>query len=338
MVPQNNSTRVHDIPIQEIEQLLREIKIPRDEFERIRRKTEEILLLSWDQVGNNMSDSLERDLQLTKDRSEHIPRFADIPMIYRDYVGIHSKRIMLLIGFERPFFKKVFWNEFNDHYLTLYAEIHDILEWLSPFWDVPTPLKLWLSKKSQEIMDTVERKLWEIYIQRVPLAHWEYEYDEAMLEDMITKKTLESQVLSYFDKVDWFLACFHELVAGNKDFLEPFWNYIAIFKDIKSWKKLPNISPLTHKKRDPDSFVDTLCDIDTLLEQENRIHDFFWKCPTTDKMRENIEEDFWLPMYKAWKWIGKQIPAINFGNWCIISWEDMVCLREREVIPLNGLY
>lgn len=326
----------HDINV-----LLNEIETPESKIEQVRKLTQEILSLTQEQATEKTSPELSRMLYLTDERAKHIPRFEHIPMVYRDYVGVHSDRIMLLFWLNRwVLFKQIFWDDFNDHYLTLYAKVHDILEGLSPFWDIPTPLKLWLSDRSQEVMDIVERKLWEILIAKIPLSDYWDEYDEAMLEDMITKRSLESQVLSYFDKVDWYITCFHELIAWNKDFLEPFNNYIAIFKDIKAWTKLANLQVLLDWDWEEDKVghIKNFWNIDSILEQENRLDEFFWKCSTTELMIENIESDFWLPMYTSWKWIGKQIPVISIGDSNLISWEDMVCKRWREIIAPQGLY
>lgn len=325
----------------DIDTLLREVETPESEIERVRGFTQEILLLSDEQATQDTSPKLSRMLYLTDERAKHIPRFEHIPMIYRDYVGVHSDRIMLLCWFNRwGLFRRIFWEDFNDHYLTLYAKVHDILEGLSPFWDIPTPLKLWLSNRSQEVMDIVERKLWEILISKIPLSEYWDEYDEDMLEDMITKKSLESQVLSYFDKVDWFIACFHELIAWNGNFREPFANYIAIFKDIKAWRKLPNLQVLFNWNWEEDEVghIKNFWDIDAILEQENRIWEFFWKCPTSESMRENMDSDFWLPMYSSWKWISKQIPVISMWDSNLIPWEDMVCERGRKIVPPHWLY
>lgn len=193
---------------------------------------------------------------------------------------------------------------------------------------------MWLSKKSQTIMNSVEEKLWKILISRIPLSGT-FEYDEQSLRDMISKETIESQFVSYIDKLDGFMACFHELVAGNKDFLEPFFNYIKIFQDIKKGNSLPSLSPLFkfyHKGGGWWEYFDPLCDIDTILEQSKRIDKFFWKCNTTEKMKSTIEDDLGFPMYKLWKFFTK-VSAVNIDsiNTRILSWEQMLTERWREL-------
>lgn len=318
--------------------LLNEIETPESEVETVRKLTQDILALTEQEALSGNNPALNRMIALTDDRAWYLPRFEDYEMVYRDYVGIHSERISLLCWTNRPLFKEIFWPDFNDHYLTLYARVHDILEWLSPFWDIPTPLKLSMTQRSKDVMDLVERKLWEIYIRRLPLAHGEYEYDEAMLEDMITKESLESQVLSYFDKVDGFITCFHELVAWNDTFLEPFHNYIAIFKDIKSGVKLPNLQVYFNWGSSSDTYweLKAFSAINDILAQEDRIEEFLWKCPTTESMKENISEDFWLPMYKVWKKYVKMMSTCYHTD--MISWEDLLCQRGREIKAPNWLY
>ena len=45
--------------------------------------------------------------------------------------------------------------------------------------------------------------------------------------------------MSYIDKIDGCMMAFHEVCAGNAKALEPLKNYIQIFKEISTGKRLP---------------------------------------------------------------------------------------------------
>ena len=321
----------------DIRVLLGELETPAAEVEKNVTKIQAILELTETDIEKNIHPGIRKMVALTEWRAHFLPRFASLPMIYRDYVGLHSRRLQFLILFNSDLLKEIFGEEFNDHYATLYADVHDILEWISPFWDIATPIKDWLSKKSDEIKDLVERKLWEIFIYSLPLVHWEHEYDRQMLEDMIDKETLESQVVSYFDKLDGFLACFHEIIAGNSKFREPFANYINIFKGIRDGKKLPALQTYLQWKWNESHWdLALLNQIDDLIAQWDRIDDIFWKCDSTELMKENIENDFWFHMYRVWKSFVHILSAYDRKG--TISWEDLLTKRYRVLIPPEWLY
>ncbi len=336
--PQEPRIKKEEIPEGEIRTLLQELETPQAEIEKTVQKIHAILELTEEDLDNNTYPEIKRMTALTEERARLLPRFETIStMIYRDYVGLHSKRIELLIWFNRPLFKEIFGEEFNDHYATLYAGVHDILEWISPFWDIPTPIKKWLSPRSNKIMNIIERKLWEILIRSYPLVHPEHEYDRAMLEDMISKKTLESQVVSYFDKLDWFLACFHEIIAGNEEFRIPFSNYINIFKEIKSWESLPTLQKyILWEWNENQGDLALLNQVDSIIEQWERIDDIFWECDTTESMEKNIDNDFWFAMYWVWKNFVKMIPSYDTNG--IIWGKKLLTQRWRTLNPPVWLY
>ena len=325
------------VPESEIRQLLQELQTPEVEVEKTVKKIHSILELTEEDLENGTYPEIRRMAALTEERAKFLPRFEAIPMVYRDYVGLHSQRINFVIWLNRPLFKEIFGEEFNDHYATLYASVHDILEWISPFWDIPTPIKMGLSKRSNEIMNIIERKLWEILIRSWPLVHPEYEYDRAMLEDMISKKTLESQVVSYFDKLDGFLTCYHEIIAGNTELREPFHNYINFFKDVRDRNKLPTLQAYLQWEWDTDKWDLALFNqIDDLIAQWDRIEDIFWSCTTTESMKENIDNDFWFAMYGAWKRLATLIPTYDARG--IYSAEELLTRRGRVLVPPHWLY
>jgi hypothetical protein len=103
---------------------------------------------------------------------------------------------------------------------------------------------MWLSIKSNETLSIIENACINVLAkhQKEHLKLYSEENLKKLYLDSEKKITLEWQLLSYLDKVDWFLFCVHELHNWNKDFLAPFNNYIKILKNIKNNKsKYPKI-------------------------------------------------------------------------------------------------
>jgi len=265
-------------------------------------------------------------------------------MVYRDFVGIHQQRVQVLLGAWAWWYIQYVFPHIRGLYMNEFAGIHDILEWISPFGDIPTPTKLTLSIESQQLVDTIEWKLGRIYFHQRPPMNFE-EYSEEFLKDMLSKKSIESKVTSYFDKLDWFMVSFHELVAGNIDFIEPFTNYIKIFQDIQKGSKLPELQVLFSSQKQFLEYLDSsshqwwedvvermkqsqhFFDLETLLNQSQRLEEIIGKYTTSISMKENFEDDLWFPAYKVWKDTSKWVMfQTNPHYWW---WEKILTKRWR---------
>jgi len=313
-----------------IDTLIQELQIPEKERIKVKEKINFILESSHWQIAMNM----HHDFTVTWWRAKYTPRFESIAnMVYRDFVWIHEQRVQMLsmqwsLEYVRHHFKNI-----RPQYLNLYAWIHDILEWISPFWDIPTPIKLALSPESNALLDEIEWKLGEVLFKIRPPLNQE-KYSPELLRDMLGKESIESKVTSYLDKLDGFMVVFHELVAWNRDFLVPFRNYINIFQDIKNWKKLPELQELfsgqdsflqslefTRQQKTPEVYESQksschLFDIDSILKQAHWIEDVIWRYPTTEAMRESFDDDAWFPAYGTWKQSAKHVMfQTNPNNW-----------------------
>jgi hypothetical protein len=325
-----------DFPDSEVEELLDQLLLVWEIRKKV--KTETLALLEWKEWKACPID--ENMLRNGIEWLEQLERFNHTRhMIFRDYVWPHSERVAHIHTRSQYIFQYVFWDIYDISYGTFYASIHDILEGVSPFWDIITTIKEGLSESSETIVQQVEWKIALLVKQfffDVKFHPQSPENIEQAFQDMFWKVSLPSQVVSYIDKAcDGFMYTFHELVAWNEHFLEYFHNYIARIRDIVSWKKLPDIQPLffvsaqwyKHHLNEihweyPDlvkHFWDVwhLYDVQTFLKQAERIDDFFWKCGTQDKMIKNLQEDFWFPAYRMWKETMLLIPPIQ-NAWVII--------------------
>ncbi len=236
-------------------------------------------------------------------------RFRIHKMFYRDYVWAHQKRIEAKILSDKDLLLQIF-PDINFDYLLSLAKYHDLVEWISPTGDIPTPLKYWLWETWSSIFYRLE--LWCIDIlsrfppEWIQLARW-FPL-KFLLKDAMEKSTLEAQILSaLYDKSDALDYCIHEVLWGNTHW----WNkkesiythviprYSSFFKSIKNGTH-PSYKELSHiLKENADIISWTYIDPNThiidntqrkRLKEKARIH-------TTI----NIEEDIWITSYQEWK-------------------------------------
>jgi hypothetical protein len=55
---------------------------------------------------------------------------------------------------------------------------------------------------------------------------------QQVIEENFDKSILQTQIVSYYDKIDGLMVSFHELVAGNTSFKKVIDIYLKIFKRI----------------------------------------------------------------------------------------------------------
>lgn len=333
----------------DIQILLDELHIDcQEERKRISSKVASILQWDIQDIYINCSHEIDNTLW----RAVYLPRFKGMNMIYQDYVGLHQQKVSALI-IQTLDYIQFFFPDIRIHYLKDLSDYHDVLEWVSPFWDIPTPIKLALSEKSQQTIDIVEDRLGQIFFYMRPLITFP-EHTEEVLEDIIWKHSIESKVLSYFDKFEGFMTCIHELVAGNEDFYTPFENYIKIFQDIKSGKKLPEIQILLQNREryledlqsrshmySPEVYSSivqssSIFDIDSMLEIADRVNEIFDKYSSTKSMQVNINNDLWIACYGYWKNAIRKMVLFNTSEW---YWDSTKILCERWRKPkIHPLY
>lgn len=313
------SEPIHD----QVTQLLNTLGIFWEERGIVRSKA--LAILNWGQI--RIQEDMGYDIALTWLRAKYSPRFAAIEnMIYRDYLWIHQQRVAWFLGQAFSRIRETF-PEIRLDYIQIFPGRHDIIDWISPFWHISTPLKWKLWSDSKNLLNEIKQKLWAIYFKNFPIIGFP-EHSDEVLNDIISKVSIESKITSYFDKLDGLMTCFHELVAGNESFLEPFHNYINILRNIRDWEELPEIQQLLLRGSDISSKEDSVFYIDNIIEQSSRIDKFFWKCTTSESMEENIRSDFGFPAYGKWKeWIMFSSYQFSMRYW---DWKDVLVYRWRE--------
>lgn len=128
--------------------------------------------------------------------------------------------------------------EINIEYALNLSLLHDDSEWINPLKDIPTDIKMSLSDEANTILHEIEKACIEVLTiyQKDHLSVRTKEDIKAKYDDAESKTTIEWQLVSYLDKIDWFMFCVHELHLWNRNFIEPFKNYLNILKWIKNDK------------------------------------------------------------------------------------------------------
>ena len=80
-----------------------------------------------------------------------------------------------------------------------------------------------------------------------------YEYKQLLME-MISKETIESQLVTYVDKLDAYCESMHEILAGNVSILRSVMLYVRTFATFE--QKYPALRPFISDKSNPLTFVD----------------------------------------------------------------------------------
>lgn len=190
-------------------------------------------------------------------------RFPEFELITHDNIFAHQVRLSNIVRELWYFFDEInynwyFWNKINVGYLFSLALVHDDTEWVNPLKDIPTNLKNSLSDKAKVILHDIEKACIDVLVKHQidHLKDFSKEDLRWLYFDAESKTSLEWQLLSYLDKVDWFLFTLHEIRNWNSQMIEAFNNYINILKSIKEDKsKYPLIRFLI------DADIDLLRDV-----------------------------------------------------------------------------
>jgi len=170
-------------------------------------------------------------------------RFPEFQLITHDNIFAHQVRLSNIVKELWYFFDEInynwyFENKISVWYLSSLALVHDDTEWVNPLKDIPTNIKNSLSGKAKIILHDIELACINILAnhQIDHLKDFSKEELRGLYFDAESKNSLEWQLLSYLDKVDWFLFTLHEILNCNTEIIEVFNNYINILKSIKEDK------------------------------------------------------------------------------------------------------
>lgn len=136
-------------------------------------------------------------------------------MIYRTNLFMHSKRTLWILKGIMPYVRKAY--QINEKKAEALALIHDDVEIITG--DYQLALKLNFSEKQKMKLKNMEEQSVPQLVQFYGRDFLEFDYASLLLET-IRKNTIESQIVSFCDKMDAFGEILHELFAGNEEFAE----------------------------------------------------------------------------------------------------------------------
>ena len=256
---------------------------------------EQIIWLSRWQISYTADD--------INNRLEKEKRWRGMSMNFPDNVALHSERVKKMAEVSSSLLSSLY-TDFDLEYFVFLAKFHDLPEAISPVWDIPSPFKIKFNANDLVTATKVDIIAIERLLLTYPFPPLKNGSDSRRaLYDSLTKGSLEMQVVSYLDKLDWFFTCIQEVLSGNskkykqkrlwtKSFLDKALWYIDVLKEIKAGKKLSLLqTAFVQISQDDKSFFN----IWALVNIENSL-----KIWTEDHNRLMEIPSYWLWIRSIW--------------------------------------
>ena len=210
-------------------------------------------------------------------------------MFYRTDDLIHSKRVVALLEEILPYVK-ILYPEIYEKLAKLIAKYHDDYEIIIKGGDIPLQYKLGMNHVELSLHQRKEVLAVERLSNSYPKIVSGYEYKNIALH-AVYKESIESQVVSFVDKIDGYCEAIHEVLAGNTIFIEPIINY-----NLKTFNKLKELYPLIKEifeMKDVWFNFNYIIDLIEFFEGGN-----IGSKPHTE---ETIKRRTLIPQYEMWK-------------------------------------
>lgn len=248
-----------------------------------------------------------------------------IRMNYQDYVGVHQERMYQLVLL---FQKELEALGVNVWLLLFLCRYHDSPEGVSIMWDIPTPIKEGFSEEEESIHALYERAIIKVLSHQI-LSPEEVDMSpeeiQACLDMCIDKSELIAQILSFLDKFDAMMVCFHEVMSWNKNFFVKKLNWYArFFKQVQKWERLPLVQDFCTQI--PEwSLLNSIFNVDigSLIDSSRQTYP-----PNKWHSQEDIHKSLQVPAYLLWKIATRNIPE-TLVWWEIFTGEEVLTKRRK---------
>ena len=177
-------------------------------------------------------------------------------MFYRPNLWEHSHRLCWMVEALAPIAKKHL-KKIDIEKSRAMALVHDDAEMLTG--DIQAGAKALMTKKQLANVHKKERAAIHAIAKKYPKTVHGYNY-EMLLIEMTEKKTLESLLVTYVDKLDAYCESMHEVLAGNISLMRSVMFYVKTFAEFPA--KYPAMVGFCADKSSPLIFVDNRLDID----------------------------------------------------------------------------
>lgn len=221
-----------------------------------------------------------------EEKLKNIKRYSyfDV-MMYRTDVWMHTQRVLWMLEDIIPVAQKYI--SFDPEKARINALVHDDEEMV--IGDIQAILKSLMSDADKKALDIKEKAAIETLIETYPKIVHGYEYKE-LLKSAKNKDTIESQLVTYCDKLDGLMESLHEVYAGNTSFIRSVVYYaqnLPLFQF-----KFPEIAKVLQSKDSPFTFLGNR------MEKLNHPSHAYTPAQHTE---ESIKVTLDFPFYKRWK-------------------------------------
>lgn len=221
-----------------------------------------------------------------KEKLEKIYRYHFFDkMFYRSNLWMHSHRILWLLEEIAPVAQKYL--TFDLEKARIFALVHDDAEIVTG--DIQAVQKQRMSKEELQQLETNDLEAIKILVKRYPKMVHGHSY-ELLLKEAIHKNTVESQLVSYLDKLDAFCESLHEVYAGNVSLLRSIVFYSLMIPSFPH--KYPALKELLSSRESPLTFI-----ADLISPHKVEFENYTLK-PHTES---SIQNTFDFPFYATWK-------------------------------------
>jgi 5'-deoxynucleotidase YfbR-like HD superfamily hydrolase len=208
-------------------------------------------------------------------------------MLYRSNLWRHCYRVLWLAEEILPAAQKYL--NLDPEKVRILALVHDDEEMITG--DIPAGVKAVMSVEQQKKMWQEEKNAADTLAQKFPKEIEGYNY-RSLLKHSADKDCIESQLVSYLDKLDAYCESLHELFAGNISFLRSVLFYERTLPQFPV--KYPALGPLFQSK---DSVLVLFKNPLPTTKVQVRDYTHLNKIHTEKSLR--VEVDF--PFYNAWR-------------------------------------
>lgn len=209
-------------------------------------------------------------------------------MFYRHNLWDHCQRVSWLVEELEPVVR-TYYKKYDAERARITALMHDDAERFTG--DIQARVKARASKHAESRMDKDEEKAVEELAAISPRMVGKYRYKDLLME-MVERKTLEPQIVTYADKLDAFCESLHEVLAGNFSHIQTLLYYPRAIAFLD--RKYPYLTPILQDRS--SEFTDLERFLDKVHVKSKTYAPF--RKPFTAR---NVTVPSTIPFYDAWR-------------------------------------
>jgi len=231
-------------------------------------------------------------------------------MYYRSNLWMHTHRMLWLVEALAPLAEKHLAG-IDIEKARILALVHDDAEMITG--DMQASARKYMSSKELQDADRTEEQAAEELSAKYPKEVHGYTYRDLLLS-MVSKDTIEAQLVSYVDKLDAYNESLHEFHAGNISIIESVMFYVQALAHFP--KKFPALKEFMADQSSPLTYLD-----DRTWRYEVKAEKYAHLAPYTS---ETIDTVTAFPFYNEWKRIVLERGGKEGLHWLIDQKEHTI--------------